>query len=177
MLDLTDWAPQPDDVVALLSSACGQRLTTADRLHAASLVRPKLKWREVIDAALSDVAEGVHSPLERHYYRRVERAHGLPAGHRQAGVDLDGGRIYQDVYYTAYRTVVELDGRSVHPVEQRSRHLRRDNAAALRGDVVLHFGWIDVTDNACTTAFRVAAALRNGGWRGSMIQCGSQCGI
>jgi hypothetical protein len=177
ILDLTDLTTSPDQVVGLLSAACGHRLTTPDLLHQTALVRPRLKWRELIDAALSDVADGTHSPLERYYYRDVERAHGLPNGTRQAAVDTDGGRIYQDVHYAGFRTVVELDGRAAHPVAERSRHLGRDNAAALRGDVVLHFGWSDVTYDPCETAVRVARALRNGGWGGSMIKCSKLCKI
>jgi hypothetical protein len=78
ILDLTDLTTSPDQVVGLLSAACGHRMTTPGLLHQTALVRPRLKWRELIDAALSDVADGTHPPLERYYYRDVERAHGLP---------------------------------------------------------------------------------------------------
>ncbi len=177
ILDLTDLSTSADHVVGLISAACGQRLTTAWALHQTALCRPRLKWRELVDAALSDVSDGAHSPLERHYYRDVEGAHGLPGGIRQAATDTDGGRIYQDVHYAGFSTVVELDGRAVHPVDDRSRYYRRDNAAAVRGDVVLHFGWSDVTQRPYGTAERVAIALRNGGWRGSVIKCNKPCMI
>lgn len=177
VLDLVDLAADQDAVVGWLATACGKRLTTPDRILAVLVRRPRARWRALAMEALGDVRAGTHSVLERRYMCDVERAHGLPRGQRQAPHDRPGGRIYDDVWYTAFRTVVELDGRVAHPALQRSRDLRRDNIAVVRGDSVLHFIWSDIARTPCATAAQVATVLRLHGWRGVPRRCGPTCMI
>jgi len=178
VLDMIQVARCEDDVISVLSQACGRGLTTPSRLRDTAYDRPRLRWRLVVYDALRDIQDGVRSPLESRYRRHVELAHGLPTGFRQAPArDLDGGRIYRDVRYAEFRTIVELDGRAVHPIEDRSRHLRRDNSAATAGEVVLHFGWSDVAERPCETAAAVALAVRAGGWTGRLKRCKQGCRV
>lgn len=177
VLDLTQRSRTPDDAIGWLARACGRRLTTADRLDRALARRAKMRWRSDLRAALADVADGCHSPLELRYLRGVERAHGLPAGERQAVRFRRGGRWYDDVHYRGYRTRVELDGRAAHPIERRWRDTRRDNAAAAGGDTTLRYNWADATTGACTTAAQVATVLRRNGWQGAPRRCGAACVI
>ncbi|MGH8826478.1 MAG: hypothetical protein ACRDVZ_02540, partial [Jiangellaceae bacterium] len=98
---------------ALVSKVVQKRLTTTDRLAAALMRRKKISWRPLVDALLLDVAEGAQSNLELQNLRRVERAHGLPSGHRQrrrAGARV----VWIDVDYDEYALRVELDGRLGH---------------------------------------------------------------
>ena len=91
------------------------------------------------------------------YLSDVERAHGLPTGTRQRGVD--GTR--QDVHYDGYRTTIELDGRLGHAdAASVWRDMTRDNAATLRGETTLRFGWSDVANQPCKVAAQVGAVLR-----------------
>ena len=175
VLDLAQAAADFDDVVALLAKACQRRLTMPVLLRQSLDARPKSRWRAEIREAIGDVASGVHSPLEHRYLRNVERAHGLPAGDRQAWAVQNGHNIYRDVRYRKYRVVVELDGVATHPAEKRLEDKRRDNAAAAQGLVTLRYGWSDVTKRRCQTAAEVAETLRGRGWTGQLRRCGPDC--
>ena len=175
VLDLAQEAASFDDVISLLAQSCQRRLTAPFLLSATLETRAKMRWRSEISLALQDVADGVNSVLEYRYLRDVERAHGLPAGERQAHAVLRRRSIYRDVRYRRYRVVVELDGQASHPDEQRWRDNRRDNAAAADGLFTLRYGWADVTEQACETAFEVGAVLGKQGWTGTLRRCGPRC--
>ncbi|HEY2792802.1 MAG TPA: hypothetical protein VGJ28_10620 [Micromonosporaceae bacterium] len=173
--DLAGLATSAEDAVGWLVAACARRLTTANRLAEALVLRKRIRWRRELSAALADVSLGVQSILEMRYLRKVERAHGLPTGIRQVRRDRPGGSIYDDVHYPAFGTVIELDGRATHSAETMLRDGRRDNIAGLRGDVVLHFGWSDVSERPCATALQVAAVLKARGWMAGPRRCGPSC--
>jgi very-short-patch-repair endonuclease len=110
--------------------------------------------------------------LELRYLRDVERPHRLPAGRRQRGV----AGTWQDVWYEEFTTVVELDGRLGHAEAQGGwRDMARDNAAAVRSEVTLRYGWADVTTRPCEVAAQVAEVLRNRGWPRTPRKCGDSC--
>jgi very-short-patch-repair endonuclease len=168
VVDLTQTARRLEDAIAWLARAIGGRFTSAPRLRACLDGRPKLKWRAALSAALRDVDDGSHSPLELAYLRNVERAHGLPRSQRQ--MRRASGH-YDDVRYPKYGVRVELDGRAAHPEHERWRDMRRDNAAAEQGDHVLRYGSVDVGDYPCGAALQVIKLLRAGGWRGTPHRC------
>ena len=109
--------------------------------------------------------------LELRYARQVERAHRLPRGCRQRR----RGSWYDDVAYTAFGVMVELDGRAAHAGERMFRDHRRDNAAVLSGAKVLRYGFADVTRRPCVIAGEVAAVLLAGGWSGRPRPCRPEC--
>ncbi len=174
IIDLTQSADNLEEAISWLTRAVGGRVTTPARLRDCLDGRARLRWRELLSAALVDVEAGCHSPLELAYLRKVERAHRLPRSHRQARRNPtrhDSGR-YDDVRYVDYATRVELDGRAAHPEHKRWRDMRRDNAAAEEGDHVLRYGSADVNEHPCRVAAQVATVLRAGGWTGSPHRCG-----
>jgi hypothetical protein len=174
VLDLTQTCPTVDDALAWLVKACGNRLTTPDRLLTGITARGRLRWREALVTAVADVDAGCHSLLELRYLRDVERPHGLPVGVRQQRIRTGGGAtVYRDVEYARFGVVTELDGRAAHLDPARDH--RRDNAAAADGLVTLRFGWADVNLRPCMTAIYVWAALRSGGWAGLPARCGPGC--
>jgi hypothetical protein len=177
VLDLVGVAAGPDEAAALLAQAIGQRLTTVDRLWQAVERRRNLRWRNQMFGALLAVRSGAHSLLEMLYLRDVERAHGLPSGTRQARAVLDGQVTYADVRYGRFRARVELDGRRHLVGAALRRDLRRDNAAAVAGDVTLRYGWADVTKRPCEVARQVAEVLRSRGWDGVPRRCGKSCAL
>jgi hypothetical protein len=191
-----------DQVLATVLDACRQRRTTPERLLDELNSLCRIPRRRLLRQVLAGAADGAHSFLEQTYLRRVERAHGLPPGQRQArargstfapldaqpGLEVearpedsadseDGGLapthvVYRDV---AYGVVVELDGRAGHAnVGSQWRDMSRDNAVALEGKITLRFGYQLVTE-PCATAAQVGLALRSRGWAGSAIRCGSTC--
>jgi hypothetical protein len=174
-LDLIQASPNIDQALAWLASVCGRRLTTPELLLGAMAARPRLRWRAELAGALTDVSGGVHSVLEWHYVRGVERSHGLPRAKRQV-ISLVGGRTrYLDNHYQEFGVAVELDGQAAHPVDARWRDIHRDNASAEVGIVTLRYGWADVTEEPCRVAAEVARVLRNRGWNGRPRACSPCC--
>ncbi len=177
VLDLAGAAGSLDDALGWVLRACGSRRTTPGRLAAALALRARVRWRAELSATLGLAADGVHSLLEFRYVTRVERPHGLPAGHRQHLVVRAGQRQYQDVTYREYGLVVELDGQAAHPAGSRWRDVRRDNASTAGGQGTLRYGWADVTGWPCFVAGQVADALAARGWTGAPRRCGRSCGL
>lgn len=177
VLDLCDAGPQVSGESAAhwVTVAVQSHRTTALRLREALHARERCRQRRLVEDLLTDVDLGAHSALELRYLRDVERAHGLPGGERQsarAAARIEGrNRAYRDVLYRAYGLIVELDGRVGHVGSGRLRDLRRDNVSTLRGERTLRYGWQDVTDEPCGTAFQVAGMLVRGGWPGLPSRC------
>lgn len=174
-LDLIQVSPSFDQALAWLASACGRRLTTAELLLGSMAARSRIRWRARLADVLTDVGDGVHSVLEWHYVRGVERGHGLPRARRQVLSRVGGRTRYLDNHYQEFGVAVELDGQTAHPVEARWRDIRRDNASAEAGIVTLRYGWADVTQEPCRVAAEVAGVLRNHGWTGRPCPCGPGC--
>jgi hypothetical protein len=178
VLDLVETARDFDEAFTWISRAVGRRRTTALLLADAAAARKKMRWRAEITAALTDVADGIHSLLERRYVNGVERAHGLPRAIRQARrcqASRGGKTIYIDNLYEEFAVCVEVDGNAAHPVDQRWDDVRRDNANTARGSVTLRFGWTDVTQHSCRSAMLIAATLRERGWTGAVRPCSAGC--
>ncbi len=177
IVDLTQTAHSLEQAVGWIARAIGGRLTTTGRLNACMAQRLKLRWRADLAHALHDVATGCHSLLELRYLRKVERPHGLPVGDRQAPARRGLRKIYHDVLYRRYRTIVELDGRAAHPDADRSRDRRRDNASVANGHRVLRYETADVNTTPCETAQEIATVLRQNGWPGFPRGCSPTCVI
>ena len=177
MLDLAAASSSADDAYAWVFRAIGPGLTTAERIRRAMVARGRMFWRAELTACLDDAAEGVRSNLEHRYVWSVERPHRLPRAVRQARV-VRGGRVcYLDNFYPEYLVCTELDGRAAHPVGERWRDYRRDNAGATDGIITLRYGWSDVTGQPCQVAAQVAAVLAQRGWPGPARRCGSTCAL
>jgi len=174
VLDLVDVAPHPREVATWVTAACQRRLSTPERLADALGRRKKIRWRPMVEAMITDVASGAQSPLELRHLRRVERAHGLPAGRRQQRIA--GNRvIWVDEDYDEYNVRIELDGRIGHVDEGAFRDRRRDNRATVDGRVTLRYGHADVFGDPCGVAAEQAYVLRTCGWHGTLRRCGPGC--
>jgi hypothetical protein len=176
-LDLAQTAHTFDDAFGWISRPCNARLTTPQLIRAAMHSRGRVRWRVELDRALSDVADGVMSPLENRWVRDVERAHGLPTAERQVRVIGAGIAHYIDNLYRELGIGVELDGQSYHPVAERWRDIGHDNALAVDGVLVLRYGWADVRDRPCKTAVQFGAVAAQRGWTGSLRRCGPACDV
>jgi hypothetical protein len=168
VLDLTATCTE-GQLVDLVVRATAERLVTTAGLAAALAHRSRHPHRRLLEKLLADVSEGLESPLELHYLRDVERAHGLPRGSRQR--HRGGLRHRSDVGYDEFGLLVELDGRLGHEGSGRFRDMRRDNDFVLRALTTLRYGWPDVVDRPCEVAFQVATVLTSRGWTGSFDRC------
>jgi hypothetical protein len=175
VLDLVELAQDFDAAFAWLSAACGGRHATPDQIRSAVTRRRKLRWRSDVLEALGEIAEGVHSNLERRYVRNVERPHGLPRAERQARTRRGSRTAYLDNLYDPFGVVAELDGGVWHPAEDRWDDIRRDNYLARSGIITLRYNWADITSRPCQVATEVALVLRKRGWTGTLRACGPTC--
>jgi very-short-patch-repair endonuclease len=176
-VDLIEVAAGFSEAYAWLCQATERRLTTTGRLRSAVTVRNRMRWRGEILDALTEIAEGVHSNLERRYVHDVERAHRLPTARRQARIPRGSRSQYLDNLYDAFDVAVELDGQAAHPVERRWADIHRDNFCARSGIVTLRYNLADVTSRACWVAAELSAVLRKKGWLGAPGRCGPTCDI
>lgn len=175
VLDLAARLSAVDDVVGLLTTAARAGVPSRD-VVAALARRQRHRHRALIGDVLAEVDAGVESPLERHYHRDVERAHGLPCASLQVRERLAGQWVRADCRYREFRVRVELDGGLAHPRGRTDADTWRDNAALLEaGDLTLRYRWTHTTALACRTAGQVAQALRMGGWTGDARRCGPRC--
>ncbi len=175
VLDLVEAARDFEEAFTWLCRAVGRRRTTAPLLAAAAAARPRMRWRAEITAALADVAEGVHSLLERRYVTGVERAHGLPRATRQARRRHGERSTYIDNLYVEYDVCVEVDGATAHPAEERWNDIRRDNTNTARGSATLRLGWPEVTQHRCESALLVGNTLHDHGWPATPRPCSPGC--
>jgi len=179
VLDLIGGARTFDDAYGWISAAVGRRLSTPELLGKALAARSRMRWRGWVTAALSDAADGVHSPLERRYVHGVERAHGLPMASRQARVRQATGNRYLDNLYMTYRACVEIDGAAAHPADEQWRDKGRDRWNAVHeGIETIRVGVLDLIskERQCRTAADVAKWLSG---RGPAVgrPCGPGCRV
>src|SRR5262249_36107150 len=137
ILDLTDAARTVDDACAWVFRGLQRRKTTQDNLARAPDRRARMRWRAELSQRAAPHAAGLHSILERRYHKDVERPHGLPIGERQSRYRRGDHNEYRDVFYAAFLTAIELDGRLTHPGETRWQDIGRDNAATADGIITL----------------------------------------
>ncbi len=177
VLTVASGRSKPEDAVALVLDACRQRRTTARRLVDELGQLRRLPRRDLLLGVLRDAGAGVESFLELVYLRKVERAHGLPAGKRQLRAERAGSPVYRDVEYEDFGVIVELDGRTGHEdARSRWRDMSRDNSALLESKQTLRFGYQLVND-PCTAAAQTATVLHLRGWPSSPTLCSPTCAI
>lgn len=152
-----------------------RRATTAARILAALEAERRLPGRADLRPLLEDLRDGTQSVLEHGYLTNVERPHGLPQGTRQLRQSTVSGRVYRDVDYQPFGTIVELDGRLHLEPQQRRSDLKRDVKAHVQGRITLRLGHEQVFDEPCITTGDVAAVLRQRGWPSAPSLCGPGC--
>jgi hypothetical protein len=161
--------------VAVISDACQQRITTAQRLRDLLRKQLRLRHRRLLLAILDDVASGAYSVLERNYLVRVERPHGLPTAARQRRVRVGRATAFRDVEYVGPGLIVELDGRVGHEwTGDRWADMNRDIDSTIAGSVTVRVGWGQVLE-PCRLAQAIHRLLRARGWDGTPSACGPSC--
>lgn len=172
-IDAAAAAGDPGEAFSLLADLVQTKAVRASALVEALSRRPRLRDRRLLGELLEDLNDGACSVLEREYLRRVERAHGLPAGERQVADSVAGVSVERDVTYAAYGLVVELDGRAFHgsAAARDADHARDLDAAAVRGLRTVRLTYGQVLGDPCRTAARIGELLRLGGWEGQVRSC------
>lgn len=154
------------DTVATITSAFARRTAEPSRLQTAMDERSRQRHRETIRLLCDPSSQGAHSLIEWLFLRDVVRAHGLPEPERQ--IPQAAGRV--DALYTAFGTIVELDGMRDH--SDWSKDMMRDNHHLLiTDDRTLRYGLNAVGGRPCEVANQVAALLQRNGWQGQPRAC------
>lgn len=158
-----------DRAVALMAKAQQLHLCTPDQLLRALASRPRQPRRRLILEALGEVRDGVESAAEYRYVRDVERAHRLPAGHRQAPA---AGQRHRDSAYDELKVVVEVDGRLGHEGwAAQAADRRRDIDGAVSGWLTVRPTWLEVAHAPCRLAVDLDVIFRTRGWAGRAVPC------
>jgi hypothetical protein len=132
----------PRPACGILAAGVQQRLVTADQLRAALGQASRTRHRQLLCAAVDDIAQGSHAMSEIDFVGLCRRA-GLPVPTRQAArVEPGGRRRYLDAEWTrsdGRRVVVEVDG-ALHLAPRRwwDDQLRQ-NELVIADDIVLRF--------------------------------------
>ncbi|MBX9244890.1 type IV toxin-antitoxin system AbiEi family antitoxin domain-containing protein [Actinotalea ferrariae] len=177
VVDLAAAATSHDDAVGWVCDAVRSGVRPLEILDALAR-RARPRNAALLHELLDEVVDGVESPLELRYRRRVERAHGLPPAELQVRHRVDDAWIRADVVYRGLGVRVELDGRLAHPGGRTDADTWRDNAVLLEhGDLTLRYRWWHVAVTPCATAHQVASALRSRGWTGRPHPCSPSCAI
>nr|WP_236646825.1 DUF559 domain-containing protein [Micromonospora acroterricola] len=130
----------PIDRSSLLIRAVNDRLTTPERLAAASAEVPRMPDRGALCGLLDRLAAGCRSPLEIWGHDHVFTVPGMPRFTRQARVRVGARTIYLDMFAEAERVNIELDGTTSHgDSAAREIDLRRDALLATVGILVVRF--------------------------------------
>lgn len=172
-IDAAAEAVDVNEAFSMLADLVQSKALRAGALVEALGHRRRLRDRHLLGELLEDLKAGACSVLEREYLRRVERAHGLPAGERQIADSIAGVSVERDVTYAAYGLVVELDGRAFHgsAAARDADHARDLDAAVARGLRTVRLTYGQVLGDPCRTASRIGELLRLGGWTGEVAPC------
>lgn len=172
-IDAAGAATEVNEAFSMLADLVQGKALRAGALVEALSRRRRLRDRKLLVELIEDLEAGACSVLEREYLRRVECAHGLPAGVRQVADSVAGVAVERDVTYAAYGLVVELDGRAFHgsAAARDADHARDLDAAAARGLRTVRLTYGQVLGGACRTAARIGELLARGGWSGELTSC------
>lgn len=165
VLDLIEASATFEEAYDWICRAIGRRRTTSARLREAMAARPRIRWRQDLELALSD-ARGALSVIERRYVRGVELPHGLPEAMRQARIWQATGSRYLDNLYEEYRACVEIDGTAAHPADEQWRDKDRDRWNAVHQKIdTIRIGMLALRtpDTQCGTAADIVTWLSGRG--------------
>ncbi|MFE9188407.1 DUF559 domain-containing protein [Micromonospora sp. NPDC007208] len=152
----------PVDRLSLLIRAVNDRLTTPQRLAAASAEVPRLPDRGALCGLLDRLAAGCRSPLEVWGHDHAFTGPGMPTFIRQARMRVGARTIYLDMFAEAERVNIELDGATSHgDSAEREIDLRRDALLATVGILVVRFSHRRLTKDPAQVRQETLAILAN----------------
>lgn len=173
LVDVAATARDDFAAIAVLADAFQARRTTPVRVRDSLDRRKRVRRRDFLAGALTDLHQGTCSVLEHGYLTRVEAPHDLPVARRQLR-DSTRGPVFRDVAYVEFDQLVEIGGRLWHDSAARvDADLDRDLDAAVDRMNTVRVGWGQVFDRPCSTAARIGVLLRARGWTGRVTSCAS----
>ena len=143
---------------AAVIDAVRDRRLRVDAIRAALDAGPRIRGAAELRELLSYLAAGCESELEIWGLTQVFDHPSLPPSATQYVVRLPGLTAVLDRAYADERVGIELDGAAYHfHPAQRERDMRRDEALAAAGWVVLRFSWRRLYDDPVGARERIRA--------------------
>lgn len=157
------WAVSDRQATYVLTLAVQQGLATPEQLGLELLRIRRDKRRALLHAVVNDLLDGARALGELGVARELRRR-GLTPPERQVLRRDRRNRYYLDLYWPAYRLVVEIDGIHHTWAENVVGDALRQNSLALSGDTVLRLPLLGL--RLCPDDFfdQIEAALTAAGW-------------
>lgn len=158
------WAVTDRQAAALLAMTVQQRLATAEAIGRALLHVKRHKRLKYLQRIVLDLIGGAQAMGELDVAALCRR-HGLPEPDRQVMRKTAKGAIFLDVYWHAYRLVVEVDG--IHHLRARAvvGDALRQNEVSLNADTVLRVPLLGLRVAEKEFMAQIRQGLVAGGWR------------
>lgn len=157
------WAASDKQAALLVTMTVQQRLATAEQIAVALLDVRRDKRRRFLEKVLLDVLGGAQSIGELDVAAMCRRR-GLPEPERQSMRRGKDGRYYLDVFWPAYKLVLEIDGIHHFAVTSIVADALRQNELSLEGLTVLRLPVLGLRVAEDEFFAQVEKALTSGGW-------------
>lgn len=157
------WATSNRQAALILSMTVQQRLATAADIGIALLDVHRDRRRRFLETIVLDLMDGAES-LGELDMAAICRRRGLPSPERQVFRKGANGRYYLDVFWPAYRLVVEIDG--IHHAWATSvvGDALRQNDLSLQDLTVLRLPLLGLRVAQDSFLDQIENALRSAGW-------------
>jgi very-short-patch-repair endonuclease len=159
------WARTDREATFVLTLVVQQRLTTPEALGVELLRVRRDKRRLLLHEVVNDLLGGAQSLGEIDIGRELRRR-GLPPPARQVLRRDRRNRYYLDLYWPAWKLVVEIDGIHHTWAAHVVGDALRQNALMLDGDTVLRLPLLGLRLEPDAFLDQVESALRAAGWSG-----------
>jgi hypothetical protein len=158
------WALSNRQAATILAMTVQQRLCRAEDIAEAFLAVRRHRRKAYLEAVILDLVDGAQAMGELDF-ARLCRTYGLPEPDRQVVRKTSNGRAYLDVYWRAFRLVVEIDG--IHHLKAPAvvADALRQNDLSLTADKVLRILLLGLRVAEQQFMEQVRTGLVAGGWR------------
>lgn len=158
------WARTDREATYLLTAVVQQGMVTAEQVGEQLLRIRRDRRRLLLHTIVLDLAGGARSLGELDVAGELRRR-GIPEPDRQVLRHDSRNRYYLDLYWGAYRLVVEVDGIHHTWVENVVGDALRQNSLALAGDTVLRLPLLGLRLQPESFYAQIVEGLVAGGWR------------
>lgn len=157
------WARSNREATYLVVATVQQGLATPRAIGEELLRVQRDKRRLLLHAVVNELLDGARALGELDVVKELRRRE-LPAPARQVLRCDERGRYYLDLYWPAFRLVVEIDGIHHAWAENIVGDALRQNDLVLDGDTVLRLPLLGLRLRPEEFFAQVERALRSGGW-------------
>jgi hypothetical protein len=165
VVDAASWARSDNEARTIVAMAFQQRLVGRDQIERVLRRLPTAPRRNLIHRTALDAQDGSHTISELDLVTLCRRG-GLPVPSRQViRPDATGRKRYLDAYFDEWGIRLEIDGAHHMDVDNWWDDMRRGNALAVVGEMVLRFAAWVVREHPADVANQIRDALLAAGWR------------